>query len=182
MTGLGLPTLNAFLPVAASKKATVAPFGRAIRIQIGSDQFGAVANHLHCELQRLGRHRSAFTNDHVIGGMVHDGKSIAMQRVQQSSFADHEGCPARLLHGQKPCRGHRAREDMVFFRGDSHPPQLCRYVAPRPLAVIRQKQKRNVGCEQLLNKGIRTGNQLAAAINHAVHVNQKSAPHLVHAG
>jgi hypothetical protein len=48
ITGLGLPTLNAFIPEADSSSATIAPaargaalLGRAVGIQVGGHQLGA---------------------------------------------------------------------------------------------------------------------------------------------
>ena len=45
-------------------------------------------------------------------------------------------------------------------------------VAPRPLAVVGEKQERNVGSSQFADEAIGAGDQFVAAINDAVHVDE----------
>jgi hypothetical protein len=62
----------------------------------------------------------------------------------------------------------------LFGNNNPHPGQFGDDVAPRALAVVGQKRKRNLLGEQPIDEAIRTRNKLLPAIDHAVHVNQKT--------
>ena len=53
------------------------------------------------------------------------------------------------------------------------------YVAPRALAVVGQKQKRNVEQPQHADELGGAGNQLASPVDHTIHVNQKTFTHKI---
>ncbi len=84
MTGLGLPTLKAFNPVAVSSMATIAPqpgrqaAGRgAIGVEIGGDQFGPVEDHPRGGFEHLERERPPFPDDHIVRIMIDNRVTVA---------------------------------------------------------------------------------------------------------
>ena len=84
ITGLGLPTLKALMPVAVSSSDTIAPqpgrvpcLRRAVRVEIGGDQLRAAEDHLHGVLEHFEAKRAAFADDDVVGRLVDDRVAVA---------------------------------------------------------------------------------------------------------
>ena len=61
--------------------------------------------------------------------------------------------------------------------GHAHPLQLGGHVAARALAVVGEKQERNVPVAQHSNEIDGPRDELAAAVNDAIHVDQKAFFH-----
>jgi hypothetical protein len=57
-----------------------------------------------------------------------------------------------------------------------HAGEPGRDVAPRPLAVVREKGEWNVLLQQLGDETLGPGNELFSPVDYAVHVNQKAMP------
>jgi len=72
-----------------------------------------------------------------------------------------------FLQSEKAGRRHRAGEDVFFDHVDSESSQFGDDVAASALAVVGQETKRNVARSQFVDKGIRAGNQVMAAIQNA---------------
>ena len=150
ITGLGLPTLKALTPVAASSMATIAPqpgrrpcLRRAIRIEVGGHQLGAVEDHPHGRFDHFEVERAPFADDDVIRIVIHDRIAVGVQGVEQAALADDVRGAARLLLGEKAGRRHGAGEDVLLFDVDAQPAQLGRHVAARALAVVGEKEEGN---------------------------------------
>src|SRR5689334_11570092 len=101
-----------------------------------------------------------------------------MQRIEQSALADHERRPMRLLAGEKARSRHGAREDMLLLDGHAHPLQLGGHVAARPLTIVCKEQERKSPISQHANEIYRTIDQLAAAVDDTVHIDQKPFFHV----
>ena len=80
--------------------------------------------------------------------------------------------PSGFCCGEEAGGGHGAGEDVLLLDVDAHAGELGDHVAPRALAVVGEKPKRDVALRSSRNEDIRAGNQLAAAVEHAVHVDQ----------
>src|SRR5947207_1240566 len=61
---------------------------------------------------------------------------------------------------------------VVLPRVDAEALELGGHVAPGALTVVRQEQEGDAVREQLGNEPLRAGNELVAAIDNTVHVNQ----------
>jgi hypothetical protein len=66
-----------------------------------------------------------------------------------------------------------------LFGFDPHPRQLRRHIPPRALAVVGQKQERNLPPPQLVDENIGPGNHFIAPVDDAIHVDQESCSHLL---
>ena len=151
MIGLGLPMLIAWVPVAVSKYAMVAPQpGRVpfrvgqFGVQVGCYQLRAIENHLDGKFQHFERDGSPFTDNHIVRLMIDDCVTVAVEGRQQTAFADDKRSSSGLLPRQIPGGGHRAGKYMSFLGWNSEACQLGRHVASRALTVIREEQKGNV--------------------------------------
>ena len=150
---------------------------RAVRIEIGGDQLGTADDHAHGGFDQFEVERPSLADDDVIRIVIDDGVAVLMQGRQQSAFADDERRAVRLLLRQEARRGHRAGEDVLVLDLDAHACQLGDDVAAGALAVVGQKAKRDVAHPQFVDELIRAGNQLGAAIENAVHVDQVAVLH-----
>ena len=126
MTGLGLPTLKARVPVADSSMATRAPQpGRmpalrgAVRVQVGGHQLGPVQDHAHRRFHHLEVQGPPFADHHVIGVLVDNRVAVLVQGRQQPALADHEGGAPGLLLGQETGGCHGTGEDVPLFDLDA---------------------------------------------------------------
>jgi hypothetical protein len=81
--------------------------------------------------------------------MVHDRETVLMQRGQQSTLADDEGRPSRLLLGQEASGRHGTGEDMLLLDVDPHARELGHDVAAVALAVVGEEAERDVAPSQL---------------------------------
>ena len=66
---------------------------------------------------------------------------------------------------------------MVLFDGHAHALQFGGDIAPRALAVVGEEQEWDVPFAECANEIHRAGDELAAAVDDAVHVDQKSFSH-----
>src|SRR5262245_64280329 len=97
-----------------------------------------------------------------------------MQGRQKATFADHERSAMRFLLRQKPRRGLCAYKYMMFHNIDPQPLQAGGDVTPGSLAVVCQKEERNVGHTETVDELICPGNKVPPAVDHFVHVDQIS--------
>ena len=121
--------------------------------------------------------RAAFADDDVVGRFIDDGVAVHVQGVEQAAFADDVRGAVRLLASEEAGGRHCAREDVLLFDGHAHALQLGGDVAARALAVVREEQERDVPIAEHANEIHRAGDELAAAVDDAVHVDQKSFSH-----
>ena len=132
ITGLGLPTLKAFRPVAVSSMATMAPQPGRVPCCVG--QFGSrfvaislappmIIRAAASTISKVNARPSP--TDDVIGIVIDDRVAVGVQRLQQPPFADDVGRAARKLLGQEPRRGHGAGEDVLLLDVDAHPRQAA---------------------------------------------------------
>ena len=149
ITGLGLPTLKAFRPVADSNMATIAPQPGRRPFSVGQlgSRFVAISFApsqimLHGRFDLLQVEGAPLAHDHVIWIVVDDRVAVEVQRREQAAFADYEGRSLGLLTRQKAGRGDGAGEDMLFFHVDAQAAELRHHVAARPLAVVGQQAER----------------------------------------
>jgi hypothetical protein len=89
--------------------------------------------------------------------MIDDRVAIGMQRLQQAAFANHVGGAVGFLLCQKPGGRHGAREDVLFFGLDTHAAELRGDVSAGALAVVREKQKRDVRAPQRVDEPLGAG-------------------------
>lgn len=66
---------------------------------------------------------------------------------------------------------------MAFLDIETHALELGSHIAPCTLTVIGQEEKRDIQRTQAIDEGIGAADHLAAAIDHAVHIDQVSAFH-----
>src|SRR5262249_44901961 len=116
-------------------------------------------------------------DDDVVGVLLEDRVAVLVQRGEQPAFADDECGAACLLLSEETGGGHRTGENVLLLDLDAHAGELADDVAARALAVVRQKSKRDFAAAQLVHEAVSPGNQLRAAIHHAVHVDQVTVPH-----
>jgi len=107
MTGLGLPTLKACLPVANSNIATKAP---------------QPARYLPLPTGQLGLQHDCppFANDHVIRMVINDGITDIVELREQSPLADDIGSAVLLARGQVAGRGHCTGENVFVVHVEAH--------------------------------------------------------------
>jgi hypothetical protein len=134
-------------------------------------------DHADGRLDQLQVERPALADDHVVRVVVHDGVAVVVQRGQQPALADDERRAPRLLPGQVAGGRHRAGVDVLLLDADAHAGQLRHHVPPRPLAVVGQEPERDVPLAELLDEGVRAGDQRRTAVQNAVHVDQVAVPH-----
>ena len=151
MIGLGLPTLNALMPLAVSSMATMAPQPGRMPACVGQfgSRFVAMSLAPARTIRRAASTISKFNvrpspDDDVIGVLIDDGVAVAVQGREQAAFADDERRAVGFLLGEKPGRRHRTGEDVLLLDLDPEPAELGGHVAPRPLAVVRQEPEGHV--------------------------------------
>lgn len=104
---------------------------RTVRVQIGRNQLRATQYHSYGSVEGFHREGATLTDDDIVGIVIHDGVTVLMQRLQQTTFTNHERRSARFLAGEEPGRRHRAGKDVIFIDADSHASQSARDIASR---------------------------------------------------
>ena len=115
-------------------------------------------------------------DDHIIRVHVVHRDAHVIQRVQKPRRADHERGAARRLLFEKRGGRKRAGVEMLLADIQSHALQLLPQLLGRTLGRVRQEQKLLVVFVQPAYKFPHARQQLAAEIDHAVHVADKALP------
>ena len=179
ISGFGLPTKYAVLPVASSIGAIAAGGDYAVlggtgQVAVGADELRAVRDKAHGLENVLIIIGVALADDDIVGIDIVHGYSLVMQRHDEPCAADDVRAASGRLRAYEARGGKGARVEMTLVHLKPHAPQLLLKLLGRALRGIGEEEKVLVLTVQPIDEFFHSGQQPVAVVNNTVHIAYKA--------
>ena len=146
--------------------------GGAPGVRIGADENRSLFDQAYCFFGHFEIDRASFPDDDEVRTNRVERDALFLECEEQATLTDDVGAALGTLADEEIRRAMGRGVEMFPGNLQSKVIQLGGQVLGGPLGVVGEKQERDIVGLQAANKPVRSGNELRAVINHAVHVDE----------